>query len=107
MKKVWSKLKERWGISSNFQVAVILVVFAVTGFSTLYVHKHINNLLGIDENTGFGLKIILFIFLILPVYTILFYLWGVILGQRKFITAFIKLKLDLLSFRKLFKNKNQ
>ena len=36
---MFEKLKKRWNIESNTQVLVILVVFAVTGSTTVYVKK--------------------------------------------------------------------
>lgn len=103
MNRIWNKIKTHWGISSNIQATVILLVFAVTGFSTLYSHRLIDYLLGINEESDFWLKLLAFVFLILPIYTFLLYFWGIILGQRKFFTKFIKLKLKLLFRGKLHK----
>ena len=100
MNKIWRKLKKRWGITNDIQVAVILIVFALTGFSTLYSHRFIDYLFGVDDNSHFLLKTVIFIFLILPIYTLLLYLWAILLGQRKFFTKFIEFKLNLLFNRK-------
>ena len=78
------KLKKRWEISSAWQVVLILIVFAATGFSTLYAHRFINLKLGVTDDTEFWKEVIIFVVLILPIYTVLLYLWGVILGQRNF-----------------------
>ena len=45
------KLKERWGIHSNFQVIVILVVFAVTGSTASVIGKPILSYLNITSET--------------------------------------------------------
>ncbi len=90
------KLKKRWGITNNFQVLIILTVFATTGFSSLFFHKFINSILGINHNTSLLLNILIFILLILPIFTVLLYLWGTIFGQRKFFTKFIKFKIGLI-----------
>jgi len=103
---IWNKLKKRWGISNNFQVAHILVVFAVTGFSTLFAHNYIDHLLGIEEDDSFWIKLVVFIVIVLPLFNTLLFFWGIVLGQRKFITAFIKLKLNLFFKIFRFKNKN-
>lgn len=97
---MWSKLKNRWGIANNFQVVIILVIFAVTGFSTLYVHRLINTYIGVSDETSFFIKLLIFIILILPIYTVLLYVWAVLLGQRDFFTKFIKMKIRLLIKRK-------
>ena len=100
MKNIWIKLKKRWEVESNFQVAVILIMFACTGFSTLYTHEFINHLLGIDDGSHFLLRTVIFIFLILPIFNLLLYFWGIIFGQKKFVTKFISLKLNLIFRRK-------
>jgi len=104
MKNIWNKLKIRWGIDNNFQVIIILVVFALTGFSTLYAHNFINHLLGIGNDTSFWIKLFIFIILILPIFSVLLYIWGTILGQKKFVTEFIKYKIGLI-FKKIAPNK--
>lgn len=97
---IWNKLKERWGVETNFQVFVILLTFALTGFSTLYAHNFIDYLLGVDSDTSFWIKLIIFIFLVLPIFSVFLYIWGIILGQRKFVTEFIKYKIALIFRRK-------
>ena len=44
-----NKLKERWNITSNWQLTKILIVFAITGFSSLQLAKPFLNLIGIPE----------------------------------------------------------
>ncbi len=96
----WNKLKKHWGIKSNFQVVVILIVFAVTGFSALYSHKFIDYILGIDSDTGFWVKLVIFVFMVLPLWTVYLFIWGTMLGQREFVTKFIKIKIKLLLNKK-------
>ena len=95
--KIWNKLKERWGVETNFQVVVILIVFSLTGFSTLYAHNFIDFLLGVNNDTSFWIKTIIFIFLVLPIFSFFLFIWGTLLGQRKFVTEFLKYKLNLLT----------
>ncbi len=94
------KLKTRWSITNNFQILIILTVFATTGFSSLFIHKFINSILGINHNTSLWVNLLIFILLILPIFTALLYLWGTIFGQRKFFTEFIKFKVGLIYKRK-------
>ena len=42
------KLKQRWGIESNFQLAVIFVVFAITGSASVWVAKPFLHWIGLD-----------------------------------------------------------
>ena len=50
------KLKERWGIEHNWQIVIILIVFAVTGSTASYIGKPILSFLNITpENfSSFG-----------------------------------------------------
>jgi len=97
MIKIWNNIKKHWGVSSNFQVIIILVVFSVTGFSTMYSHKFINYILGINTQTDFWIKAIVFILIILPLWSLLFFLWGTLLGQKQFVVKFLQTKIKLLS----------
>ena len=44
-----ANFRERWNIKSNWQVFVILVVFAVTGSSAAYLSKPILSAVGISK----------------------------------------------------------
>lgn len=89
MKNFWQKLKKRWGIESDIQVVIILLVFSLTGFSFLYVHNWIDQLLGITEADSFWLKAIVFILVLLPLYNLLLLVWGTLFGQFRFFKTFI------------------
>lgn len=103
------KLKQRWGISSNFQLIVIFFVFAITGSSSVYVAKPFLKLIGLAQDTfpdtwwGVTLYWVLRILLIFPFYQILLVLYGWLLGQFKFFWAFEKKMLTRLGFSFLFK----
>ena len=43
------KLKQRWGIKSNFQLIVILIVFSITGSASVYVAKPFLFWIGMDR----------------------------------------------------------
>ena len=89
MKKFWQKLKKRWGIENDWQVAVILLVFTLTGFSFLFINPLIDRLLGLTEEDPFWIKVVVFVIITLPVYNILLIIWGTLLGQYKFFKNFI------------------
>lgn len=103
MNKLIAILKNRWEVTSGWAVFVILLTFSFAGFSTLYVHRYIDHLLGIEKENPFWQKLLVFIILIVPVFNMFLYVWGILLGQRKFVTQFIKTKLKLISGGKLFK----
>ena len=94
------KLKQRWNIKSNFQVIVILVVFAITGTTTVYVKSFIFNPAGVTPETHLLFKISFYIVVILLVYNALLLLVGAIFGQFKFILAFEKKFFSRLFFLK-------
>ena len=43
------KLKDKWNITSNFQLIIILIVFAITGSLSLVVSEPILEILGIKS----------------------------------------------------------
>ena len=107
MKSFWNKLKKRLGIKSNFQVIIVLIVFTITGFSTLYSHRLINSFLQVNTETAFFIKLIIFVFLILPIWMLFFLFWGTLLGQKKFVVNFLKLKIRLLFNKKRNNKENE
>jgi len=84
------KLKTRWGIHSTWQVVIILIVFACTGFSVLYVERFIYDLLHIPSSNGWFIRVSLFILITLPIYNVLLLFYGFIFGQFRFFWNFEK-----------------
>ena len=83
--------KSRWGITSNFQVAVIVAVFAVTGSSAAFVSKPILAFFGITkQEVSPWLYYFLYILLIFPAYQVLLVAIGTIFGQFRFFWALEK-----------------
>ncbi|HCQ11870.1 MAG: DUF6787 family protein [Flavobacterium sp.] len=86
-----SNFKQRWNIDSNWQVFVILVVFAITGSTSAVLSKPILEFIGITKDTVSGwIYYPLYIILIFPVYQVLLVSFGFIFGQFKFFWAFEK-----------------
>jgi len=57
--------KERWNITSNWQVFVIILVFAITGSSAAMISKPILHVLGITKETHhIALYLLLYIVII-------------------------------------------
>lgn len=84
------KLKERWGISSNFQLVIILIVFSVTGSTAVFVAKPFLNWIGLqpegfpDAWWGSWLYWTLRILVIFPIYQVLLVVIGTLFGQFPF-----------------------
>lgn len=94
------KLKERWGIDSNFQLAIIFVVFAVTGSSAAKLAEPITHFIGIHQETTHGLIYWpVRIFIIFPVYQVLLVLFGWLFGQFEFFWNFEKKMLNRLGIK--------
>lgn len=90
------KLKLRWGIDSTFQVFIILIVFACTGFTALYAREFVFGILGVTDEFPFWQRALIWIVTILPLYNVFLYIYGIIFGQRKFFTLFLKRTLGRL-----------
>lgn len=87
---MFERLKKRWNITSNTQVAIILVVFAITGSVTVYLKNMFFNWIGITSETDLLLKIPVYIASVLVIYNIMLLLTGFIFGQFRFFWAFEK-----------------
>ncbi len=102
------RFKQRWGIQSNFQLVVILIVFAVTGSSAAYISKPILAFIGIDrESTSAWIYWPLYIILIFPFYQVLLVFFGFIFGQFAFFWAFEKKMLRSTGFGFLVRDKKK
>ena len=95
------KLKEKWGITSNFQLLIIFFVFSVTGSLALWVAKPILDFVGLDKST-FSPWIFwpIRISIIFPIYQILIVIIGALFGQFQFFWTFEKKMLSRLGFKR-------
>ncbi|MFN3754856.1 DUF6787 family protein [Flavobacterium sp.] len=101
-----ASFKERWNIKSNWQVFVILVVFAVTGSSSALLSKPVLELFGIVKgDVSNWIYYPLYIILIFPIYQVLLVSFGFIFGQFTFFWAFEKKMLKSMGLGFLFSDK--
>ena len=95
------KLKERWGIDSNFQIIIIFVVFAVTGSTASVIGKPILNYLNITPESfsslGYWTVRILLLFIM---YQIMLVFFGWLFGQHKFFWNFEKKMLRRIGLKR-------
>lgn len=90
-----NKLKQRWKITSNFQLFIILLVFAITGSTSALIAKPILAFIGITkESVSLWLYCPFYIIVILPFYKIILLIIGTLAGQHTFFWNFIKKMLD-------------
>lgn len=84
------RLKTKWNITSNAQLVVVFIVFAITGSASVWVAKPVLKLIGIHDNLNPWVRIPLRIILILPVYQVMLLLVGALFGQFHFFLALQK-----------------
>ena len=65
------RLKERWGVTSNWQLAIIFVVFAITGSSSAWLSKPFCEWLGITKDDLGNWFTPVRLLLIFPIYQVL------------------------------------
>lgn len=98
------KLKQRWGIESNFQILIIFIVFAINGSLAVYLTNPITNLIGISkETTPLLLYWPIRILVIFIVYQLTLVIVGTIFGQKKFFWNMEKKMLQRIGFARFFK----
>jgi hypothetical protein len=87
--KGWHRLKTRWGIASDGQMAVIFVVFAITGSLSAWLARPLLHALGLPELPWYY-RIPLELILIMPVYPFVLMAVGTVFGQWRFFWGFVK-----------------
>jgi hypothetical protein len=76
------RLQTKWKLESLFQVVMVLVVFACTGFTILFIKNPILDFFGVEKG-GF-LNTLFYLLLVLPLYQIFLLIYGFIFGQFRF-----------------------
>ena len=103
-----ASFKERWNIKSNWQLLVVIIVFALTGSSAAFLSKPILTTFGITKETFALWKYYsLYFLLIFPIYQVLLVSYGFIFGQFKFFWEFEKKLLTRFGLGILIKKRNQ
>lgn len=98
------KLKERWGIESNWAAIAILIVFAINGSFAAWVAKPVTNFIGLSPDAISGwIYWPLRILLVFPIYQLTLPIVGWLFGQFKFFWDFEKKFLSRIGFGFLFK----
>lgn len=102
------KLKKRWGITSNVQIVLILIVFAINGSFAAWIAKPITLFFGLSiETYGAWFYWISRILLVFPIYQITLPIVGFLFGQFQFFWNFEKKMLSRMGLGFLFKMKNE
>lgn len=83
------KLRTRWNLKNTFQVVIVLVVFACTGFTVFFIKRPLLEFLAGDKGDTL-LASVLYYILILPLYNLLLLAYGFLFGQFRFFWEFEK-----------------
>lgn len=83
------KLKSKWQLKSGCQVVIVLVVFACTGFTVLFLKRPIVAFFTADGEQNVWFSVAYYI-LILPVYNVILLCYGFLFGQFRFFWEFEK-----------------
>jgi hypothetical protein len=83
-----NKLQERWKVGSVFQVLIILVVFACTGFTVLFLKRPLFAWL-FEGEVPIWATVVYYI-VILPIYNVILLFYGFVFGQFQFFWNFEK-----------------
>lgn len=76
------RLQTKWKLESLFQVILVLIVFACTGFTILFIKNPVLDFFGVEKG-GF-VNTVLYLLLVLPLYQIFLLIYGFIFGQFQF-----------------------
>ena len=83
------KLKIRWNLKSAGQVVVVLLVFACTGFTILFIKRPLLGWLAGEQGDS-ALATVLYYIFILPLYNVILLGYGFVFGQFRFFWNFEK-----------------
>ena len=59
---ILKKLKERWGITSNFQIVIIFIVFGITGSVSAYISGPLTDFIISESDIHWLIKLLIRIF---------------------------------------------
>lgn len=99
------KLKQRWGIKSNWDIVLILIAFSINGSFAAYIARPLTAAIGLEkETTTPGVYWPLRIILIFVVYQTTLPIVGWCVGQFKFFWTMEKKMLKRIGFKRFFKD---
>lgn len=99
------KLKQRWGIESNWDIFFIIIAFSINGSFASYIARPLTEAIGLDyETTNPWVFWPIRIILIFVVYQTTLPIVGWCVGQFKFFWAMEKKMLKRMGFKRFFKD---
>ena len=101
---ILNKLKERWGITSNFQLLIIFIVFGITGSASAYISGPLTDYIIGESDIHWLIKLLIRILVLTPIYQVLLLLFGYVFFQYRFFYNFVKKFMSFLGCGFLFRN---
>ena len=101
---ILKKLKERWGITSNFQIVIIFIVFGITGTVSAYISGPLTDCIIGESDIHWLIKLLIRILVLTPIYQVLLLLFVYIFFQYRFFYNFVKKFMSFLGCGFLFRN---
>ena len=101
---ILKKLKERWGITSNFQLVIIFIVFGLTGTVSAYISGPLTDFIIGESDIHRIIKLLIRILVLTPIYQVLLLLFGYVFFQYRFFYNFVKKFMSFLGCGFLFRN---
>ncbi|GAB5399323.1 MAG: hypothetical protein Aureis2KO_09080 [Aureisphaera sp.] len=98
------KLKKRWGITSNWQLTVIFIVFAITGSTSAKFAGPLTEAIGVTKEFGWYIYWPVRILIIFPIYQVLLVFFGWLFGEFQFFWNFEKKMLRAMGLGFLVKD---
>ena len=94
------KLKKRWGITSNFQIIIIFIVFGITGSTAAWISEPLCDFFGITtDNLNIIMYWLIRIFLITIVYQFILVFVAFLFGEFKFFWKFVRKFLTIFGLK--------
>lgn len=99
------RLKERWQLTSNYQLFIVFLVFAITGSSSAKLAGPVTDAMGITSDmVGWYIYWPIRLIVIFPVYQVLLVFFGWLFGQFNFFWNFEKKMLRSMGLGFIFRN---
>ena len=105
----YKRLKEKWGVSSNFQLVIIFIVFGITGSLSVQFGKPILDFINLHPENFESIPIGDFLYwtirvlIVFPLYQVLLIFVGTLFFQFRFFWNFEKKILKKIGFKRFFK----
>ncbi len=77
-------LKKKWNIKNNLDFTLIMTVFSLAGMNVSLCRKPLFHLLGVQRETAFWIKTLVYLAFVFPAYQLSLLIYGFLLGQFDF-----------------------